>query len=93
MDRRFRESAARTNARFNAVDARFNAVDGRFDRLEHQFGLMLAKMDSIGDKLDQNLKRINPKVDHCLNVLHEHEERIKKIERPSSPSQEGAPPQ
>lgn len=91
IDRRLRASVAQTNARFKTVDARFDGVDVRFDRLERQFARLAGAVERIGDKLDQNLKRLNVEVGTCLLAVNTHEKRLNDLQASQRPPEEGPP--
>jgi DNA anti-recombination protein RmuC len=88
VDARFKQ----VDARFDAVDARFNAMDDRFDTLGRQFGRLLGSVEKIGDKLDQNLKRLNEEVATCLLAVNTHETRLNELPARAPRPEESPPP-
>jgi flagellar capping protein FliD len=80
MDGRFKTQRRDTNRRFAAVDRRFDAVDERLDRMSAR---MDTRFDSMSDKLSAILRILETKYQHHDHILHEHERRIKDLERPT----------
>jgi hypothetical protein len=85
LERRTNRRFASVDARFDAVDARFTAVDARFDavdagldRMEARIG---ARFDSVIEKLDTHFRINKNRFDHHDVILHEHEDRLKDLER------------
>ncbi len=78
----------RMDARFKAVDKRFGEVDKRFDLIDARFDRLSARMearfDSLNEKIGAVLRISDDKYRHHDTVLHEHEQRIKDLERPAN---------
>ncbi len=85
MDGRFTALERRVNGRFDAVDARFAAVDARFDavdaRLDRMEARIGARFDSVIEKLDAHFLINKNHFDHHAVILHEHDDRLKDLER------------
>ncbi len=56
-------------------------MDARFERLSAR---MEARFDSLNEKIDAVVRITDDKYRHHDQVLHEHEQRIKDLERPAN---------
>ena len=78
LERRTNRRFASVDARFDDVDARFAAVDARLDRMEARIS---ARLDSVIEKLDTHFLINKNHFDHHTVILHEHDDRLKDLER------------
>src|SRR5207249_1739481 len=74
----FTSRGSASSSRFDDVDARFAAVDARLDRMEARIS---ARLDSVIEKLDTHFLINKNHFDHHTVILHEHDDRLKDLER------------
>jgi hypothetical protein len=70
MDVRFRETEAR--------------MDGRFDAMDRRLAEIIRSIGKLTEKLDQHVKKSDDYFEHCNTVLGEYQKRLRDLERPPS---------